>query len=814
MSLGIKSLWRTQQCTPRAKGFSLIPRESCARSLFPQPPTQRWLSQQSQDSSAPRGAQSALSGMKSAQSQDPEYASIDECMSGRSGSAYRRAAYRHIIHEKAKTVPSHRALVRPSRRFPSKFESRRSRRKHQFSVANQHVHDYVRWALSKPEHDLQSTLGFMLRHTPDLDKIHDFKVIIGTKVASQARKVLSSLDTSIDAIQERNQCIIRVEEDSHHHHGSLALSLSGSDISARKSVMEIVRLVGRITAIRVPDVNWTSGVARDLSTLEGRRRNVQVLSRGEKSSTPASQTIAVLREAVEKSVWNEDGNLRYSDYFLMKRADEITPPTEWTKASFEQYVAALVHGQIPRHLASALYPKGEQHQDVVGSLLLKVFKADETRFAVTVSAMKIALQYTIARGAAFRPISREIFHRAEVLQLPLDAPAFQMFLVGASRAGDLDGFNGILRTMVRKRFYVQGPAWRAFLEMIHDTKVKAYVIRKMRVKGLHRYGPILAMIGRQAMNAQLEEASHAFDVPTFVKSQDRRYGETWLDVLTMNKLLDTLGSHGRLDACVALLDLVFVSGRLKPDTYTLNTLITHSHGTLQKLQVLKSMMVRWPSLRADEVTYLQLYRRAWSQRMPNMLRVIWRYAALSGHASPKMVWSLTKLIKRQRLSNQVSLMKAWEDVIFGQEELQAMREQYGDDLTAGALRKKYTTDAPGQKPSIPLWMKLKEAYVMDKSVHSLFGSGEVLSKDVRLKHSVAIPLVPWAWKRPEGYKRAKRQTHMKRRPVRRVRLNTRKMRRRKWGWRVRRQRPGRILKRKFNVRRVQLDLTSVRRAPG
>ncbi|KAI1501495.1 hypothetical protein F5X99DRAFT_382700 [Biscogniauxia marginata] len=714
MSLGVKSLWRAQSCTSCVKGLSLILRESRCL-LSPPRPTRRWLS--------------AAVG----RTEPPPRAKI-------SFSSHRRRIFRRIIKQRSELGPKKSVLVRRPEHYPNNYETRRSLRKHQEDVARQHLHDQTRETEMKPPHDWRSTLDFMLRHTPKFGEVLDFKVVIGKGAAEDARELLSGPDTNLEQIRRKHSCEIRIEETSPHDN-VLVLSLSGSEISLRKSLLELVRVVGKLTAVRGLDTAGKLLLSDVWEDHSSRRLPVKLLGEGEVGADETTMTVS--RDSVGGPLWA--AGPRYKSYVLTQRADHIPRPAEWTEISFEAHVAALVYGRVPTHLAQQLYPNGANHQKTVVSLLLDLFTSQHTQSVISVSSLKLALKFMQSKGTTFRPDARALFYQAELLNLPLDTETFNAFLVGASKLGDLDGFNSVLRTMVRKRYFPQSHTWMAFLDMIEDPEAKRYIINKMRAKGLNRLPSVLSVMGSHTAVLDLEhrlfELPMNFDILLYVDEQDKKYGTQWLNPFTLNRIIDILGNRGKQEACQDLINSICFTRRTTPDVYTLNTLITHSRSIRQKIRMMVLMKARWPLIRPDEVTYHQLFRAAWRQRLPNMLRVIWRYAVLAKATNSKMRRSLVTLLRQRRgVSKQRDFLKAWEDVIFFRAELTKMRALQSKYSSAAQMLAAYFQAMQGRTMRVSLTVKLRQAYDMDMKIHRLIKEGTVISTSMKRSLTVNIPL--------------------------------------------------------------------------
>ncbi|KAI0434431.1 hypothetical protein F5Y09DRAFT_296260 [Xylaria sp. FL1042] len=741
MSLGVKSLWRAQShIGPLLRGLSLFPREFRNQLAGSTSQAQCWLSSSATKFPSPIGELE----MVQKTTDEPIH---DEARNGPRRSLLARRAMtssstaqgRRSLRRKMKAhVPSSYVtpMIKPWIRYPSRHASRRSLRKHVISTRRQSLHELNRDALDKSPNDWRSTLDFMIRHTPKFGEVLDFKVVIGRRAAAQARATLSGLDTNLWQIQQRHHCKIRVES-GFYEDEPIILSLSGTTVSVRQSLLELVGTVGRVSAVRVLDP------ALQLSSTE--------LLRGSAQGQSPIQLLCDGQSAAEDEIVTVYGNTtdfakmaerpKHKIYQLTSRADEIPRPTVWTRSSFEQYVAKLVFARVPTHLHQSLYPLGLSHQQTVVHLLTTLFSSEDLRAFMSVTALKMALQYIHSRGPVFRPAARSILYQAELYHLPLDVEVFETFLTSAARAGDIQGFNSVLRAMHRKGHYMRAETWTSFLTMIQNSKIKSHIMRKMRSRGLHHLRPVLEELGRQKVILYLQRCTDTeINIQRLLDAQEKQYGRSWLNTITLNKMIDLLGSRGSLEACHELLDSVECSRGATADHYTLNTMMTHTRSIPQKIALLS----RWPKLGPDEVTYQLFFKAAWKQRLPNMLRVIWRYSVFADLTNSKMRHTLMMLMRPELLlSKNRALLKEWEDVIFGRAELAAGRclgPQGAKGFGSVHLMDKYKEDAGDLRPLVGLETKLQEAYEMDMRIHKLIKEGIEMTPQVKDSLTVDIPL--------------------------------------------------------------------------
>ncbi|KAI2605820.1 uncharacterized protein GGS25DRAFT_498190 [Hypoxylon fragiforme] len=727
MSLGITSLGRAPSYTARVKGLSLFPREQQYKpSIF----------QLSQLSNSRQWLSTSTRKMETSPTISRRDRIISQLLRGKSRSALFRAVQGQVIKKKLGSVPNEPILVKLPVQYPNKYKSIASFRRFRRSVARQYLHDDRHEAAARMPNTWRSTLDFMLRHTHKVGAELFFRIIIGKGRAAEAYAALSVPDTRLSEIGRRNECLIQFEQ-SHSQNGELSLSVAGPEKSVRKSIIEIIDIVGKITAIRLIDPKWKPFLSGLMTAVTVKQSSIRRL--GDREAAEDNNTLTLIgppSTAPERM---------YKSYTLSKRADEIEQPTIWTRISFEEYVAALVQAEVPTHVARALYPNFPDHQATVVSLLVNLFTSEETKSAISMSALKMAIKYIESKGSGFRQASRIIFSQVELLEIPMDAEIFGIFLASASRARDLGGFNSIIRSMVKKGFSPDGRAWVAFIEMIEHVEVKRFVSARLGAKGLRRNPSILRAVGRQMAVPNLEyQPSLVEHIEGYLLHQTKKYGVGWLDTITLNKLVANLGARDEWKACDDLLRVVYASRMASPNAATLNTLLTHTMSLEDKVALMGTMPTRFPGwaseLVPNDITYHLLYRAAWLRRYPNTVGVVWRYAVLARQTNGGMRRALSRILEPgPKLGGRRAFMKMCENMIFGEADLAEVRASRGLADATDMIRH-YTEKAKGMRPGVWLADKLQEALGMDATIHRTQKNGEVLTTEAMRLLTVKILL--------------------------------------------------------------------------
>ncbi|KAI1270742.1 hypothetical protein F5Y18DRAFT_20876 [Xylariaceae sp. FL1019] len=643
-----------------------------------------------------------------------------------------------------------RALIKQPVDYTNPYARKQSYRKHDNSMGNQAWLAAVRQAGTKsttPMPTWQETLDFMRRHTPMYGESLDLKIEVGRDSADHARQTLSQLDTSLGQIQRRHQCRVSIHSgrtaDEH-----LVFSLCGPTVSVRKALLEVVGAVGKVSAIKVYEKDLELSPDDLPKALREGPNPVTIYNDWGEIRDPGVSDDQVIKifNYNRRSTLPVEPIPMQGPYSLTMRADDIPLPTEWSRLEFICYAKKLVYGKVPRHLHPSLYPAGPDHDETVAQLLAKLFDTDDLRPHMTTAALKIALGFLTSQGPRFRPEVRAVWGQAIKLNLQLDGPVFHHFVRAASTAGDLEGFNDVLREIVRSGHYMQPGTWKAFLLMVHDPKAKYQILSKWKSMGVSHVQEGYLEMARQTILLECQALQNSgISAKQFLEKQDRAYGPQWLDTMTANQILYILGSKGNQQGCYQVLNAMADGSRngAEPDSHTLSTMLTHQRTILGRIAVVE----RFSTVTPDEVAYRQLFQAPYHRGLPNMTKVLWRYAVFSGSASPSMIHSLAKVMRNDADGGQPEgvlrgqskvILQSFSDTIFGRDELAASR--LTPDAGPRWLMNKYFLDAGSKRPSVPLATKLREAYDMDMKIRALVKEGQEITPEMREDFTIDIPM--------------------------------------------------------------------------
>ncbi|KXT00315.1 hypothetical protein AC578_6460 [Pseudocercospora eumusae] len=239
---------------------------------------------------------------------------------------------------------------------------------------------------------------------------------------------------------------------------------------------------------------------------------------------------------------------------------------------------------------------------------------------------------------------------------------FDARLQVAARRCDAHNFNYILGLMRGKRIQPGAETWAAAHDLVFRLapKYSNGLIALMRDRGIFSNDmavrEVLKTTAEKQITAHLADGR---DIKTFFEAQDKRMASTfgrpkfnWLQMHVVNSFLNVILSSGRTDAVRPLLDKFAKEGPNggAPNVVTVNTLLTmafRNRDPSAAVAILKWSQVGQPGAIVPDVrVYVILFSLAWHTRYYNMLRVIWRYTCVAGHAD---------YILRQRIRNSILL---------------------------------------------------------------------------------------------------------------------------------------------------------------
>lgn len=361
----------------------------------------------------------------------------------------------------------------------------------------------------------------------------------------------------------------------------------------------------------------------------------------DKKSTPAIRI---------RAVWADDRvRLRPSsspDHFLRR-------PEVLSTRSLDLYMETLTQklpGLVIMQMYSKERPKSHSgHVDVVTKELESLLTDEAVIPHVSASSLNRALQF-LTKHSKFH-VFRKIFSALEDSGFGFAVSNWNVLLAAAAKAGDVFNFRYILRLMIDRQTPPTPTTWALF----HDLMTRRFaleagvVVETMRKKGLLIDNQAASLIAaNSAGNDLTAHLALKGDLPSFYKLYDNRFGLSygradfeWLNINVVNRICGVLLTAGRrADAYEVINDFRTRhdgKGMTALETDTLNIFLTSAFrdgSASSAVAMLRQFRVSEPgAMSPDHITYTILFGIAWRRRYYNMVRVIWRYACMAGHAS-------------------------------------------------------------------------------------------------------------------------------------------------------------------------------------
>lgn len=346
-----------------------------------------------------------------------------------------------------------------------------------------------------------------------------------------------------------------------------------------------------------------------------------------------------------RSVWVEDRTRKCNLY----KALDKSPRSLSSPLDVSAYVADLCHS-VPvaahRILDEAhSHSARREHVQVVTDKLVSLFSNAAIAGMATSFTVDRAIAYFAKHSdlAAFRQLYKALEDGGYVFT----ASNWNRCLSMAAKAGDVHNYRYTLKVMLRHGVKPDPVTWTTF----HDLMCRRFprhsssVAETMSKKGLLHNHRAAGLIAENAVSNDLKaHLASNNTLGSFLRQYDSRFTSTyglkdfkWFNVDVVNRMcavLLSLGkSHGAFDVLEEFRRRNGEAAAL--DTVTLNTFLTSSLRDMNPasaVAVLQHFHTGKPgSLVPNNVTYAILFSIAWRRKYFNMLRVIWRYACVSGH---------------------------------------------------------------------------------------------------------------------------------------------------------------------------------------
>lgn len=330
-----------------------------------------------------------------------------------------------------------------------------------------------------------------------------------------------------------------------------------------------------------------------------------------------------------------------------KPLHDVQEPETWSFNGFAAYVEALVNSTAPpsRPKSAAQPPKTAPHIDPVAEKLMALYKNPESVRWASSRATVLTLQYLTMKGKV--PLVRLLLEIIEVqsknhvyLRLALANPSvYNVLLDSASQALDLHTYNFLLRMMTDRGVTPTIETWTSLLHLVQklEPSVAKHIVNTMRTQGMlaaHAARAAAASVTLpKSAEKWLNRDESIFD---FIAHNDKLWdGKEWLEPFGCNQLLTLLVSRGNVQDTLPLVKELQNRNK-RPNLVTAHILINAaaSYRDLSfAMDALEATIGKTKGLQPDRRTFDKLFYLAFRLRAYNTLRVVWRYACLSGNVS-------------------------------------------------------------------------------------------------------------------------------------------------------------------------------------
>jgi hypothetical protein len=324
-------------------------------------------------------------------------------------------------------------------------------------------------------------------------------------------------------------------------------------------------------------------------------------------------------------------SVAWRPYKLDISVDEIPRPTEWTTEAFQQYVSAVVMGEVNASLARRLYPRGKTHKYAAVEKLVEVFNDPNASEVVSLPALIMALRYVTSGGATHLQAAEELVERASKLGLRMDTNIYNLLADTAVYSKDLLAFETAVSQMMVHGHKPNLQTWLHFLRLVEAEDVRRYIIQAMDIKGFFLSDPMAVnqISGIMADHDAYRAVQQGQNLEAFIAGLRELYGATWeLHQRAACRYLSVFGQYSKFDEAKQLLKYMFKTEAGKPNTVALNTILTHCRNQ-RKVDLAVEFVRMFDEQRynvADALTFKLLFEIARRTQKPQLLGAVWRYA--------------------------------------------------------------------------------------------------------------------------------------------------------------------------------------------
>ncbi|WQF88632.1 Putative tetratricopeptide-like helical domain superfamily [Colletotrichum destructivum] len=508
-------------------------------------------------------------------------------------------------------------LVAPAIQYNARRETQTSYQRSSQGSFRQLRLQAIRFIKQEPLTNWRATLEIMRMRTRPLKspwQTRARRISVGPDLGN---KLLYEVDHTIWDIQEQTRCHIELywpeDANGRESNDGIHLLLSGDEDALEHASEEILRLASQ------------SG---NKISIDGVIDSTLLTTKTEESS---SCTVERLWESSVES--QRPGYVGHYTYF--RPYHKIPKPLKWTPQTFLAYITAITNVRFPERLVSRHYRSGTAANEAAISLLHAAFEDRATSKAHSVRAFKKALQFMELHGHSHRDDAREFLRKRTESTLPIDTGTFNIVLSGSVKVKDLYNFDSVLRLMIHYGCLPNAQTWSLFLELTESEQVRRHAIHMMHRLGLFTDPVAIRLIAKTLVVHEIHRVRDSWPgIREFLRSQNAKYGTSWVSRGAMNKMMNELGRLGHFACCQDLLDIMAQLPSTTPTSLTINMILLHARS--QRNFTIALLVLRRANelgIALNEQSYHELFSLAFRLRKPNAMGLIWRYACLEGKTS-------------------------------------------------------------------------------------------------------------------------------------------------------------------------------------
>ncbi|KAM5352545.1 hypothetical protein ACJ41O_005267 [Fusarium nematophilum] len=329
----------------------------------------------------------------------------------------------------------------------------------------------------------------------------------------------------------------------------------------------------------------------------------------------------------------------YQPHLITVPYEQIPRPEVWTRDNFEHYIASLVYGKIPAHLAVPFYGERRIHGRNIDTdgirikLIVDAFEDPAARPFITAPVLRMAISMMAFRGG-HRASANRLVLLGEEWGIPMDTDIYNIMLEGYAHKRDLGFFYGFLRKMQARYYHPNIRTWLLFLQLIRGEDERRQVIVAMYELGMFNHAAtrrgIADVMASQDAYAALRAGR---SLEGFLADQKERYGDGWLAIDGLSSIATELlrfhrAEDPRVEDCKTLVRLHADSGH-RLDLRTINIFLRHAALTRDWDTALWAMsLFRDAGCEPDQETYRALMSLAVRTRSPHALGTVYFYGVL------------------------------------------------------------------------------------------------------------------------------------------------------------------------------------------